>query len=218
MNELTQDKSGERSVNIFLALAGPSGVGKATLTRVLLERHPEIVRLTTYTTRKPRPDEVPGDQYFFVDRDTFLAMYHRGELMESSPVYQDGNLYGMPNNILNQVPPGKEMALVEVDMAGIKFLKTRYPDCITILVVAPLDELAQRIALREPGMGEDEYQKRLTSATKWLQKAPSFDYIIENEQGALEKALQKIEAIITAEMSRPQRFTRRHPTLAALWK
>ncbi len=207
----------ERPITLFLALAGPSGVGKATLTKALLAGHPEIVRLTTYTTRQPRPNEIPGDQYFFVDRETFLAKYRRGELMESSPVYLDGHLYGMPNNILNQVPPEKDMALAEVDMAGINFLKKRYPDCVTILIVAPLDELAERIAQRDPEMTGEAYQKRLASAQKWLQAAPTFDYIIENEEGQLEKALAQLEAVLVAELARPHRFARRHPRLAALW-
>ncbi len=205
--------SAERSVSLFLVLAGPSGVGKATLTRALLERHPEIHRLHTVTTRPPRPDEVPGDQYIFVDRETFLNMLEAGELMESSPVYKDGNLYGMPNNILNQVPPEKDIALIEVDIKGKEFLKKRYPDCVTVLIVAPIGELETRLLQREPDMDDTEYRRRLESALNWLNAAPTFDYIVENPQGEMEKALRVLEAFLVAELHRPHRYLRRHPLL-----
>ena len=211
--------SAERSVSLFLVLAGPSGVGKATLTKALLQRHPEIHRLHTVTTRPPRPGEVPGDQYIFVDRETFLKMLETGELMESSPVYKDGNLYGMPNNILNQVPPEKDIALIEVDIKGKEFLKKRYPDCVTVLIVAPISELEERLLQREPDMDDQEYKRRLESALDWLKAAPTFDYIVENPQGEMEKALAVLEAILTAELHRPHRYLRRHPLLEGLeWR
>ncbi len=206
-------QSEERSVTLFLVLAGPSGVGKATLTKALLQRHPEIHRLHTVTTRPPRPGEKPGDQYVFVDRETFLRMLERGELMESSPVYKDGNLYGMPNKILNQVPPDKDIALIEVDIRGKEFLKRRYPDCVTVLIVAPIEELAERLRRRDPHISDEEYRRRLTTALEWLQAAPTFDYIVENPQGEMEKALAVLEAILTAELHRPHRYLRRHPIL-----
>ncbi len=204
----------ERSVSLFLVLAGPSGVGKATLTKALLERHPEIHRLHTVTTRPPRPGEVPGDQYIFVDRDTFLRMLERGELMESSPVYRDGNLYGMPANILNQVPPEKDIALIEVDIRGKEFLKQRYADCVTVLIVAPIKDLEERLLKRDPTISDEEYRRRLDSALEWLKAAPTFDYIVENPAGEMEKALAALEAILTAELHRPWRYLRRHPVLA----
>lgn len=202
--------STERSVSLFLVLAGPSGVGKATLTRALLERHPEVHRLYTVTTRPRRAGEVPGDQYIFVDRDTFLRMLETGELMESSPVYKDGNLYGMPNNILNQVPPDKDIALIEVDIKGKEFLKKRYPDCVTVLIVAPVTELERRLLQREPDISDEEYHRRLDSALKWLSAASTFDYVLENPAGAMEQALEVLEAILTAELHRPHRYLHRH--------
>ncbi len=204
----------ERSVSLFLVLAGPSGVGKATLTKALLERHPEIHRLYTVTTRPPRPGEVPGDQYIFVDRETFIRMVETGELMESTPVYKDGNLYGMPANILNQVPPDKDIALIEVDIKGKEFLKQRYPDCVTVLIVAPIAELRDRLLQRDPNIDPEEYRKRMASALNWLKAAPTFDYIVENPTGEMEKAISVLEAILVAELHRPHRYLPRHPLLA----
>lgn len=206
-------REGERRVSLFLVLAGPSGVGKATLTKALLARHPEIHRLHTVTTRPPRPGEKPGDQYIFVDRETFLRMLARGELMESSPVYRDGNLYGMPANILNQVPPEKDIALIEVDIRGKEFLKKRYPDCVTVLIVAPLEELEERLLKRDPHISDEEYRRRLETALEWIKAAPTFDYVVENPAGEMEKALGVLEAILTAELHRPHRYLRRHPLL-----
>ena len=208
--------SEERSVSLFLVLAGPSGVGKATLTKALLARHPEIHRLYTVTTRPPRPGEVPGDQYIFVDRETFVRMYETGELMESTPVYRDGNLYGMPANILNQVPPDKDIALIEVDIKGKEFLEKRYPDCVTVLIVAPIAELRERLLHRDPNISQEEYRRRMETALDWLKAAPTFDYIVENPAGEMEKALSVLEAILTAELHRPHRYLPRHPLLEEL--
>ncbi len=214
--ERTTTHGEERSVSLFLVLAGPSGVGKATLTRALLERHPEIHRLHTVTTRPPRPGEVPGDQYIFVDRETFLRMRETGELMESTPVYKDGNLYGMPANILNQVPPEKDIALIEVDIKGKEFLKQRYPDCVTVLIVAPIAELRERLLRRDPNISPAEYRRRMESALTWLKAAPTFDYIVENPAGEMDRALAVLEAILTAELHRPKRYLARHPLLEGL--
>ena len=212
----TASSQEERSVSLFLVLAGPSGVGKATLTKALLQRHPEIHRLHTVTTRPPRPGEVPGDQYIFVDRATFLHMRETGELMESTPVYKDGNLYGMPANILNQVPPDKDIALIEVDIKGKEFLERRYPDCVSILIVAPIAELRDRLLQRDPNIRPEEYRRRMESALTWLEAAATFDYIVENPQGEMEKALSVLEAILTAELHRPKRYLARHPLLGEL--
>lgn len=189
----------------LLVIAGPSGVGKDTVTRELLRRNPTIHRAKTYTTRPPRPGEAEAGQYVFISREEFEARFASGEIMERTEVYGTGHLYGMPANLLSAAPPGKRFVLVEVDVNGKDFLVERFPGrCINIFITAPPDVLRQRIISRAHGEDPDPHdlEARLAKAREHMRRAVSFDYLIINDEGRLTETVTEIEAILMAERLR----------------
>jgi len=188
----------------LFVLAGPSGVGKYTITTRLLENHPAMHRVTTFTTRPPRPEEIEGDQYHFISREEFRRKSEAGELLEPAgqDVYGEGHLYSMPANLMTDVPEGKHLIIAEVDINGSALLKRLYPDCITIFVTAPPAELLARIRQRDgEHMDAESLSKRLAMAHEHIRAAKNFDYIVFNEDD-LDSTMAAVEAIVTAERRR----------------
>ncbi len=190
----------------LLILVGPSGVGKGTITERLLAEVPFLHRASTYTTRKPRPGEIEKGQYRFVSEEEFWEKVRSGEIMEHTEVYGTGTLYGMPADLIENVPPGKHVVLAEVDPNGRRFLIERYPKrCFSVFITAPPDVLIERIRHRagQEGSDEDELRARLTTARQQVKEAGTYDYIVFNEEGRLDETVEAIKAIILAERHRP---------------
>jgi guanylate kinase len=188
----------------LFVLAGPSGVGKYTITRRLLENHPAMHRVTTFTTRPPRPDEVEGDQYHFISVEEFKRKSEAGELLEPAgqDVYGEGHLYSMPANLMTDVPEGKHLLLAEVDINGTFLLKRLHPDCVAIFVTASPAVLLERIKMRtDEHMDADNLAKRLNTAREHIQAASQFDYLVFND-GDLDGTIAALDAIIAAERMR----------------
>ena len=184
----------------LFVLVGPSGVGKYTISKRLLKNHPAMHRVTTFTTRPRRSEEVEGDQYHFITLEEFKRKSEAGELLEPAgqDVYGEGHLYSMPIDVLD-TPEGKHLILAEVDINGAALLKRLYPDCVTIFVTAPPAVLLERIKEREDEhMDADSLAKRLAMAREHIRAAKTFDYIVFNEDD-LETTIAAIEAIIAAE-------------------
>jgi guanylate kinase len=190
---------------LLIVMAGPSGVGKYTITRRILENHPtEMYRVRTYTTRKPREGEVEGEQYHFVSREEFRRLSEEGKLLEphGQDVYGQGDLYSMPADPL-QAPPDAHLILAEVDIHGTALLKRLFPDiCVSIFVTAPPDELLERIRGRDAEMDADDLAHRLVTAREQMRASKDFDYLVVNREDRLEHTVQVVEAIITAERHR----------------
>lgn len=185
---------------LLIVIAGPSGVGKYTITQRLLKNHPGMHRVTTFTTRPPRPDEVEGDQYHFISREEFKRMSEAGELLEpaGTDVYGEGHLYSMPSNLMEAVPEGKHLILAEVDINGTALLKQLYPDSVAIFVTAPPDVLLARIKSRaDEHMDSDSLAKRIDTAHEHVRAARNFDYIVFNNDD-FEATVAAVEAIIAA--------------------
>jgi len=188
----------------LFVLAGPSGVGKYTITQRLLESHPAMQRVVTYTTRPSRPEEVEGDQYHFITLDEFRARAKDGDLLEvdGTDVYGEGYLYSMPADIM-AAPEDKHMILAEVDINGSRLLREVVPGCITIFVTAPPADLLERIRGRD-GNNTDaaSLTRRLETAREQIRAAKEFDYIIFNESDNLDQTVAAVEAIIAAERNK----------------
>ncbi len=193
---------------LLFVLAGPSGVGKNTIIKKLLASYAdEMDRIRTYTTRKKRDDEAQGDQYHFVSREEFRELALAGKLMEANAqtvghdVYKSGDLYSMPADPLAGLDPQKHLAIAEVDIHGMRLLKERYPDCITIFDTAPPLALIQRIRTRG-AMDVDTLALRMAAAREHIRGAREFQYIVFNERDRLDDAVVAIKKIIEAERMR----------------
>lgn len=184
-----------------VVLAAPSGAGKTTLARMLVDRNHDIVFSISATTRPARKGERDGRDYHFVDDPTFDRMIERDELAEWAVVH--GRRYGTPRReIAGALEHGRTVVL-DIDVQGARQVRRVFPQALLIFVLPPsADELARRLSARA---SEDprERRRRLTNAIREIEAAPEFDFVVLNDD--LEHAYGRIEAIVHAEWSRVKR-------------
>jgi len=178
----------------LIVLTGPSGVGKGTLLRSLLQRHPELYFSVSMTTRPPRSGEIPGQHYYFVSRAQFEQMASRGELLEWAEFA--GNYYGTPRQpVLEQIRQGKSVVL-EIELVGARQIRQTFPEALQIFIMPPsFAELERRIRSRAQD-SEAAIARRLTRAREEINAAREFDLQVVNDD--LEAALRAIEAALFA--------------------
>jgi guanylate kinase len=173
-------------------ITGPSGVGKGTLLRQFLAKHPHTYFSVSATTRPPRTGEVAGKDYYFVSREKFQAMIAAGELLEWAEFA--GNFYGTPRQpVETQIAAGR-LVILEIELEGARQVRTTYPQARQIFIVPPsLAELERRIRQR----GQDTEAaiiRRLERAKVELEAADEFDAQIINQD--IEIALRGLEEIL----------------------
>lgn len=181
----------------LIVLTGPSGVGKGTLLRLLLKRHPELYLSISLTTRQPRSSEIDGKHYYFVSCDKFEQMVTEGSLLEWAEYA--GNYYGTPRSPVEQKIQLGQSVILEIEVVGARKIHKTFPTALRIFILPPtLAELEQRIR----GRGQDSEEaiaRRLSCARAEIEAADEFDLQIVNDD--LEKALLSIEAAIFAPSS-----------------
>jgi guanylate kinase len=186
--------TGDRSMKTgrLIVLTGPSGVGKGTLLRSLLQRHPELYYSVSATTRAPRPGEIEGKHYYFVSRNQFEQMVEAGELLEWAEFA--GNCYGtLRRQVEEQIQQGK-WVILEIELEGARQIRQNFSSALQIFILPPsVSELENRIR----GRGQDSevaIARRLNHAQAEIAAASEFHIQIINDD--LEKALNSIEAAI----------------------
>ncbi|PSB02483.1 guanylate kinase [Merismopedia glauca] len=180
------------SIGKLIVLTGPSGVGKGTLLKLLLERHSQLYVSISATTRSPRPGEVDGKSYYFVSRPQFAEAIGSGSLLEWAEYA--GNYYGtLRHQVEEKIAEGK-WVILEIELKGARQIKQSFPSASSIFILPPsLDELEKRIKSR----GQDSSEAialRLATSRLEIAAAKEFDYQIVNEN--LEVALAEIEAAL----------------------
>ena len=173
----------------LIVLTGPSGVGKGTLMRLLLSRHPELNYSISATTRPPRPGEVDGKDYYFISRDKFQRLIEKGEFLEWAEFA--GNLYGTSRKpVIDLMKSGKSV-LLEIELEGARQIRAAFPELLSIFILPPtFNELEKRIRGRKKD-SEDAISRRLKRAKEEIDSASEFDLQIVNDD--LETAIHDIE-------------------------
>jgi guanylate kinase len=182
-------------------LSAPSGAGKTTIAKALLSRRPDIGYSVSCTTRQARAGEVPDKDYYFVSRAEFLARRGRGEFAESAEVH--GNLYGTLRSEVDKVLQAGRHVLMDIDVQGAQQFTKVFPRSVTVFILPPSAEvLLDRLRTRQTE-SKLELADRLQSALQELQSVESYEYIVVNDN--LEQAVQRVSAIIDAEVSNGNR-------------
>ncbi len=177
----------------LLVLAAPSGAGKTTLVRALLERVPNLCFSVSYTTRPSRPGERDGVDYFFVDRDRFEAMVRRDEFLEHAQVFD--HWYGTSRAHVEQLLESGSSVLLEIDWQGARQVRARAPDAVTVFILPPcvaaLEERLRKRATDPPAVIERRLRDAVDDMTHWNE----FGYVVVNDE--LARAADELAAIVT---------------------
>jgi guanylate kinase len=187
---------------LLFVVSAPSGAGKTTLCREIISVVPGIRPSISYTTRKPRPGEEHGREYFFVEEPVFQAMVERHEFAEWAPVY--GNMYGTPRAALTEMMEQGTDVLLEIDTQGAMQIKKKFDDGVYIYILPPSID-ALRIRLQQRGSDSaEEIQRRLQKAREEVWSYREYSYIVRNDD--MKQALKEMESIILAERIRTKRL------------
>ncbi|PSJ18511.1 guanylate kinase [Nitrosomonas supralitoralis] len=182
-------------------ISAPSGAGKTSLVRVLLQSGLNLSLSTSHTTRPPRNGEIDGRDYHFVTEQKFKQMLFDGEFVESAEVY--GNLYGTSQHWLSETMSFGQDILLEIDCQGAKQIKQIFPHSIGIFILPPsVEALATRLKTRAQD-NHEVIQKRLAAAREEISHVAEFDYVIVNSK--LDEALNDLICIVKAERLRKER-------------
>ncbi|MHB9117119.1 MAG: guanylate kinase [Burkholderiales bacterium] len=193
---------------LFIVCA-PSGAGKTSLVRALLEKDTQVMLSISYTTRARRPGEADGRDYHFVSREQFIAMLEQSEFVESAEVY--GNLYGTSQIWLNEAMQQGSDIILEIDWQGAAAVRKIFPDAVGLFILPPSLE-ALKTRLRGRGQDSEEViERRLAAAREDISHLNEFDYVIINNE--FDIALADLQAIFRAERLRLARQTARHRNL-----
>jgi guanylate kinase len=173
-------------------VAAPSGAGKTSLVKALMEREPRIQFSVSYTTRKPRPNEIPGRDYHFVSAQRFEEMIANHEFLEHAQVFD--NCYGTGVRTVQEALANGEELLLEIDWQGARQVRARLPEACTIFILPPSRD-ALELRLRGRSTDSDEViQRRLRDAAEDLSHWSEFDYAVINDR--FEQAIEDLQAIV----------------------
>lgn len=182
---------------ILLVLSGPSGVGKTTLCRKLVEHLPDAVYSISATTRPQRPKDVDGEEYFFHDDASFAELKLSGQLLESARVHE--HQYGTPRAFVEEQLEQGRVVTLNIDVQGGQEIMRTFPDGVFVFIVPPdFEELERRIRARGQD-SEDVMRLRLSNARRELGEAEKYTYLVMNDD--FDACVDRLEAIVAAERS-----------------
>lgn len=196
-----------RDKGFILILSAPSGAGKSTLANHLVQTVPDVRLSVSTTTRAPRPGEVPGEAYHFIDQPTFRDRIARGDFLEWAEVF--GNCYGTARENVDQVLHAGEILLLDIDWQGARQVRASWPpeESVSVSIFPPShDALYQRLRGRASD-DETVIARRMAKASAEISHWEEYDYLLVNDD--LSRAQRDLIAIVTAERMRRQRSENR---------
>ncbi len=181
------------SARLFV-IAAPSGAGKTTLVKRLVERNPHLRFSVSFTTRRQRVNETEGEDYYFVSKEEFLRLRDSGELLESAVVFD--NCYGTGRREVEALLAEGHHVILEIDWQGARQVRRARPDAVSIFILPPSRaELERRLRARRTD-SEDDIARRLRDAIGDMSHWDEFDYAVVNDD--LEEAVEAMETIIAS--------------------
>ena len=185
---------------LLIVVSGPSGVGKDSVLEELKARGHPFHFVITATTRKPRPEETDGKDYFFLTQDEFARMIEDGELLEYALVYQDYK--GIPKSQVRDALASGKNVIMRIDVQGAETVRKLAKDALLIFLLPQSEEeLINRLKKRDTETKES-LKLRIATTRQEFKKIDIFDYIVINKDDKLDETVDMIEAIIMAEQQR----------------
>jgi len=192
----------DKTKSLIIVISAPSGVGKTTLTKRLLQIS-SFTYSVSFTTRSPRKNEIEGVDYYFISNEEFQKIKEEGKFIEWARVH--GELYGTSINLLDNAIETKKDVVLEVDVKGGVKIKKKYPKAVLIFLLPPSwQELEKRLTKRGTEVIE-KIRERIKQAKKEITYAPSYDYLVVNND--INEALSDILSIVRAERCRLDRLS-----------
>ncbi len=186
-------------------VSAPSGAGKTSLLKALVDVEPGVVVSVSHTTRNMRPGERPGRDYHFVDRDRFLQMVADGAFLEHAEVF--GNFYGTSESGIQEQLKKELDVILEIDWQGARQVRERFPDARSIYILPPTPA-ALRERLKSRGQDSEEIiARRMREAVSEMSHCPEFDYLVVNDD--FQVALRELRCILSATRLRQSNQARR---------
>jgi guanylate kinase len=177
-----------------VVLSAPSGVGKTTIARALVDEGSDFAFSVSATTRPRRGQEVDGEDYWFLSHEEFRDMIRRGELAEWAEVH--GDLYGTPLSSLSQAGAGGRHVILDIDVQGAAQIREAVPEALLLFILPPsVDVLLSRLRGRGTE-GDEAIRHRLTTALKELDAVEVFDFLVVNQE--LKDALAEVRELVRA--------------------
>jgi len=185
----------------LFVVAAPSGAGKSTLVNALLEREPAISLSISHTTRPPRPGEMYGRHYYFVEREEFEREIAEGIFLEHAEVH--GNLYGTSRTTVNTLLTQGRDVLLEIDWQGARQIRKTKPDCVSVFILPPsAADLEKRLHSRAQD-SDEVIRKRMSRASHEMSHWAEYDYIVINHD--IDAAFAEVQSILKAERLKRER-------------
>ena len=185
----------------LIIISSPSGGGKGTLIKAVLQSVQDLAYSVSYTTRACREGEINGVHYFFVSREDFEERVKSGDFLEYFEVH--GNMYGTSRSLVEDlVAQGKDVIL-EIDVQGAAVIRRKMPDAVSIFILPPAFEVLRERLTTRATEGTEDLSIRLRNAFDEVKEYTRFGYVIINDE--VGSAVERLESVILAERQRPDR-------------
>ncbi len=187
---------------LMLVLSSPSGAGKTTISRAILQSDPNVNMSISCTTRKKRPGEVAGVDYHFVSEEDFNLMINRGQFLEYARVF--GNLYGTPKEPVDLTLQAGGDVLFDIDWQGTQQLKEKArEDLVSVFILPPSSKELERRLIARAQDDDKEIKNRMAKASDEMSHWAEYDYVIVNND--ISESVEKVRAILHSERLKRRR-------------
>ena len=183
---------------LLFVVSAPSGAGKTSLCRAITDSLENLTHSVSHATRKPRPGEIDGRDYFFVGQERFQEMVRAGDFAEWAEVHS--NLYGTSRRVLDDMVAKGMDVILDIDTQGARQIKSKYDTAVFIFIMPPSLEILEERLRNRKSDHEDEIRKRMRRAGEEIRDYAMYDYIIVNRD--FDRALNELRSVVVAERCR----------------